>query len=111
MEIKEQRVGAVLVLKPEGPLKGDDVEDFKKRTAQALSESLGRCVIDATAVQFIDSTGLEALLDMNEAVAETGHPLKVCCVNETIREVLELTQLAAQFEQFPDVNSAVRSFL
>ena len=111
MEIKEQRVGAVLVLKPEGPLKGDDVEDFKTRMSQALGETLGRCVIDATAVQFIDSTGLEALLDMNEAVAETGHPLKVCCVNETIREVLELTQLASQFEQYPDVNSAVRSFL
>lgn len=111
MEFKEQKVGAVLVLRPEGPLKADSAEDLKNRMTQAMGESLGRCVLDASAIQFIDSRGLETLLEINEAVAQTGHLLKLCGANETVREVLDLTQLAAQFEQFPDVSSAVRSFL
>jgi anti-anti-sigma regulatory factor len=40
-----------------------------------------------------------------------GQSLKLCSVNKTIREVLELTDLAAQFDQFDDATSAVRSFL
>jgi anti-anti-sigma factor len=111
VEIKEQKHGAVLVVRPEGPLKSDDAEAFKTRMTRALAESLGRCVVDASAIQFIDSKGLEALVEVNEAVAQTGYLLKLCGVNETIREVLELTQLASQFEQYPDLNSAVRSFL
>ena len=111
MEIKEQRYGAVLVVRPEGPLKSDDAAAFKTRMTRALGESLGRCVIDASAIQFIDSKGLETLLEVNEAVAQTGYLLKLSGTNETIREVLDLTQLASQFEQYPDLNSAVRSFL
>ena len=40
-----------------------------------------------------------------------GRALKLCAVNKTIRQVLELTALVSQFEHFEDVNSAVRSFL
>jgi len=111
MVLKEQKCGAVTVLKPEGPLKGEDAEQFHKRVTELLSGSLGRCVVDATAIQFVDSQGLEALVDANEEVAQTGQSLKLCGVNETIRQVLELTELASQFEYFADVNAAVRSFL
>jgi anti-anti-sigma factor len=111
VEFKEQQVGAILVMRPEGPLKGEAAEDFKKRMTHALNESLGRCIIDGSAIQFIDSRGLEVLVEVNEAVAQTGHLLKLCGLNDTIREVLDLTQLASQIEQYPDVNTAVRSFL
>jgi len=111
VDIKEQKHGAVLVVRPEGPLKGDDAEAFKNRMTRALGESLGRCVVDASAVQFIDSKGLEALVEVNEAVSQTGCLLKLCGTNDTVREVLELTQLASQFDQYDDLNSAVRSFL
>ena len=111
MEIREQKHGAVLIVRPEGPLKADDAEAFKNRMTRALGESLGRCVVDASAVQFIDSKGLETLVEVNEAVSQTGTLLKLCGANDTIREVLELTQLASQFDQSDDLNSAVRSFL
>jgi anti-anti-sigma factor len=68
-------------------------------------------VLDASAIQFVDSKGLEALVDAYDAIAQTGQSLKLCGVNETIRQVLELTELASRFEHFADVNAAVRSFL
>jgi anti-anti-sigma factor len=111
MILKEQKCGAVHVLRPEGPLKAEDAEQFKSRLVQLLGASLGRCVVDASAIQFVDSKGLEALVEANEAMAQTGQPLKLCGANETVRQVLELTELASQFEHFADVNAAVRSFL
>ena len=72
---------------------------------------MGRCVVDASAIQFVDTKGLEALVDANDEVAQTGQSLKLCGLNDTVRQVLELTDLAARFEYYADANAAVRSFL
>ncbi len=111
MDVHEQQHGAVMVLKPDGPLAGADVEPVKGRLLQTLKENLGRIVLDASAVPFVDSIGLEALVDVTNEMAHSGQALKLCAVNETVRQVLELTGLSPQFEHFEDVNSAVRSFL
>ncbi len=111
MNIIEQHQGAVTVLKPEGPLAADDVKLFATALSKAIGTNLGRCVVDLSAVPFVDSKGLEALLDATEEMAHGGRALKLCAVNKTIRQVLELTELVSQFDHFEDVNSAVRSFL
>jgi anti-anti-sigma factor len=111
MTLTEQECGAVKVLRPEGPLKAGGAQQFKERLTELADSSLGRCVVDASAMQFVDSKGLEALAEANAHIVQTGHPLKLCGVNETVREVLDLTELSGQFEYFPDVNAAVRSFL
>jgi anti-anti-sigma factor len=59
----------------------------------------------------VDSRGLEALVDVTNEMSRSGQWLKLCAVNRTVRQVLELTGLSSQFEHFEDPNSAVRSFL
>ncbi len=111
MEINEQIKGAVRVLRPTGALAGQDAEKVKSRAAQAAAASLGKVVIDAGAVPFVDSRGLEVLVELSEELGATGQVLKLAAANETLREVLELTELSAHFEHYEDVNAAVRSFL
>ncbi len=111
MQVQEQQHGAVTVLKPDGPLVGTDVDQLKTRLLEVLKENLGRMVLDASKVPFVDSKGLEGLVDVTNELAQGGLSLKICGLNETIRQVLELTDLSSQFEHFEDANSAVRSFL
>ena len=111
MTIHEQKHGAVMVIAPDGPLVQSDAERFKERAVAAFSRSLGRLVIDASKVPFVDSKGLEALLDVNDHLGQSGQAIKLCAANKTIREVLSLTELAPLFEQYDDVTTAVRSFL
>lgn len=111
MEIQEQTKGAVKVLRPKGPLCMADADQFKRQTAEMAAAALGRIVIDASAMPYVDSRGLEVLADLSEELGQSGQALKLCAVNETIREVLELTELASLFEHYEDVNAAVRSFL
>ena len=111
MKISQQQHGAVTVLRPDGPLVGPDVEVFKNRLMQAARDSFGRVVLDGSAVALVDSKALEALLDVADEMAQFGHALKICALNETVRQVLELTGLSSQFEHYEDANSAVRSFL
>jgi len=111
MEITDQTQGAVRVLKPRGPLAAPEAEEFKTRAAETASESLGRLLIDASGVPFVDSRGLEVLVELSEDLSQSGRALKLCSLNETVREVLELTDLAGLFEFYDDVNAGVRSFL
>ncbi|MDX2116576.1 MAG: STAS domain-containing protein [Planctomycetota bacterium] len=111
MDIVEQRQGAVTVVKPLGPLVQGDADQFGRAVKDVMQRSLGRFVIDASAVAFVDSRGLEVLLEATEALAAGGGTLRFCGANETVREVLDLTEVGSQCEHFEEMNSAVRSFL
>jgi anti-anti-sigma factor len=111
MKITEQRQGAVTVLKPEGALVEDCANLFRQRIRAAFTESLGRFVVDLSAVPFVDSVGLEALVGLSDEMGRSGQTLRLCAANKTVREVLELTDLTSHFDHFDDANTAVRSFL
>ena len=111
MDIVEINQGAVTVLKVSGPLNGEAAADFRGRALEAARRTMGRVVVDAAAVPFADSGGVEALVDVTEQLAEGGRSLKLCAPSATVREVLELTGWAEEFEFFDDVTSGVRSFL
>jgi len=111
MDILEQRHGAVTVVKPQGPLILAEAEQFSRHVGEVMLRSLGRLVIDASAVAYVDSAGLESLVSATQELSASGRSLRLCGAGETLREVLELTGLSDRFEYYEDVNTAVRSFL
>lgn len=111
MKIQSQQNGAVTIIRPEGPLLEVDADEVKRTLLETSAETLGRVVLDMEAIPFVDSRGLEVLVEVTEEMSESGQALKLCAANKTVREVLELTALAPLFEHFEDVGSAARSFL
>ena len=111
MMIHEEKKGAVTVLRPDGPLLGADVEGFRHKLLRTRVATMGRFVLDVSGLAYADSKGLETLVEVQEELARAGQSLKLCGLNETLREVLDLTELAPRFESYSDVGSAVRSFL
>lgn len=109
MNITEQREGEVAIIKPQGLLTGSDADTLKSRLAAVLDDP-GRVVLDASEIAFADSRGLEVLVEATERLIRSGQALKLAGVNETLREALELTELATLFEQYEDVEAAVGSF-
>lgn len=109
--LTEIRHGAVLVLRPGGPLVQEDAQSLRERAADAVGPALGRIAIDMADAMYVDSAGLEAMLDIAEDLARAGQTLRLSGVAPTVREVLEITGLAQKFEYHDDPTSAVRSFL
>src|SRR5579864_8109429 len=105
MQIAEKRQGAVSIIRPDGPLIGEDAAQLGSVVSTAAANNLGRVVLDMAAIPFVDSKGLEVLLDLAERVAEGGRALKLCATAKTVREVLELTGLVSHFEYFDDTHS------
>ena len=111
MQIDKQQKGAVIVLKPKGPITHNEADDLKQVLMDSVAQNFGRVVLDASAIPFVDSRGLEVLADVSEGLTESGQALKLFNANETIREVFYLVDLTSMFEYFEDLNAAVRSFL
>ncbi|MCH8823945.1 MAG: STAS domain-containing protein [Planctomycetes bacterium] len=111
MEIEEHNYGAVAVIKPIGALTVADADSLKAQMLDVRTKSLGRIVLDVTAVPFVDSRGLEVLVEVAREMTRTGQTLKLAGLTEVLDEVLKLTGLNSSFEYFEDVNAAVRSFL
>lgn len=111
MMLEEHNAGAVTVLRAVGSLSGEDTAGFTQRGEALIGASLGRFIVDASRITFVDSAGLEGLLTLSDRLEATGQSLRLCGAGETLREVLEITGLSGNFEFYADVNSAVRSFL
>lgn len=111
MEIAETTHGAVSVLKPLEPVTGDDAQAFLARVQQTVPVSLGRIAVDCGRITHVDSAGLEAFVTAGQKLLAVGHALKLFEVNDTLREVFELTDTASLFEFYTDLNAATRSYL
>ena len=111
MQVHEQKHGAVTVLKPVGPLTQDDANLLKTRMDEVGKASMGRFVLDVSSVPFIDSRGLEVLVEVHDEQGASGQSLKLSGIHPNLREVLDVTELAPLFEQYEDATAAVRSFL
>lgn len=110
-EPRVQKIGAVTVVSPRGPLSGDAAVAFAQLLADKASESLGRLVVDLEAVPTLDSLGLETLVDAALALEDSGIVLRLAGVNPLLETVLEITGQADVFDRYADADEAARSFL
>src|SRR5690349_15848535 len=100
-------IGAACVLRPSAALAEADVAAFRQLADDASRRCAGRVVLDASSIPYVDSAGLEALLDVTEALGKAGRSLKICCANATIRQILRITGIAGSFELYDEVNAGV----
>lgn len=110
MQIETQQQAAVTVLTPKGPLLTSDAKAVLAAVREAMNKSMGRVVLDVSKVPFTDSQGLEMIHEIGTELIKKGRVFKIAGANETMREVLSLTEVGALCEQFDDVSTAVRSY-
>jgi anti-sigma B factor antagonist len=67
-------------------------------------------VLNLTGLMYLDSSGIGELARMYVAVVKQGGTMKVIGLTPKVQEVLKITQLSQVFQEFPDEQSAMRSF-
>ncbi len=87
--------------------------DLEIYTADAIENALstaprGTLIIDVSAVEFIDSTGLAVLVNALKRVRDSGGNLCLCGVTPAVRTILHLTRLDRLFQIYANVETAVR---
>lgn len=84
--------------------------DLKEQMLQLFDDGKCNLIIDLTAVRFVDSSGLGALVSGFKNASARDGSLKLCCLQPQVRSMFELTRLHRVFEIFPSVDEALTSF-
>jgi anti-sigma B factor antagonist len=90
--------------------------DIDIQTAPALREQLASLspavrivVVDLAAVEFLDSSGVGALVGAAAALEEAGGSLRLACPPPQVQKVFRISRLAEVIPIFDDVEEALRS--
>ena len=98
MEIESTNRGGTLVVCPRGLLAGTDAESLRTYLGELAGNGKTEVVLDCSKLRFVDSRGLEVLMEAAEQFIRSGQTLKLSGAKATIQEVLDLTELASLFE-------------
>lgn len=78
---------------------------LKQQFISLLTEQYNLWILDMTNVEFVDSSGLSALVIGLKTAREHGYRLVLCNLNSTVRLTLEITQLDRALEIFDNVDA------
>jgi anti-sigma B factor antagonist len=82
---------------------------FKALVQVAVADTRTPVVVDLTAVQFIDSTGLGALISGLRATRQVGSDLRIAGAGPQVRSVLAMTRIDRVIHPYPSVEAALRA--
>ena len=72
--------------------------EFSRRLNEAIARGKTSVVLDLSAVEFIDSTGLSVLLNGLRRVTRAQGRLALVCANPTVLRLFEITKLDTTFD-------------
>jgi anti-sigma B factor antagonist len=107
MRIVEQKIGSNVILAVLEPrMVADKAQTFKDAVGPYCSNGPVSMVLDLAKVEFIDSTGLGAILSVLKRMPE-GSELMVCQLNEAVTNMFMLTRMDRVFTICKTVDEAV----
>jgi anti-sigma B factor antagonist len=96
----------------EGPdrLEANISDDFRKMINRLVDEGKSCLVINMEKTEFMDSSGLGALVSRIAATRASQGDVRLACASPFILNLLKITHLDKVFKCFEDVTSAIKSF-
>lgn len=106
-EIAETVENGVPVVVVHGELDVSTTPRLKDRVMSLAEQGHASAVVDLSAVTFVDSTALGALVSGVKRFRDNGGDLRLVVVDPHIEKVLEITGLTEVFAIFPTSTEAV----
>ncbi|HEY1242667.1 MAG TPA: STAS domain-containing protein [Bryobacteraceae bacterium] len=111
LDITQREREGVVILDMKGRLKaGDEATAFRDKIAEVVQGGVQQLVANLEGVDYIDSTGLGALVVSAMSLRKNSGNMKLLKLNRRNIELLVMTKLATVFEIFNDEQDAVNSY-
>lgn len=109
MQVKAESYGHAVIFNCKGELTADSLEAFGREVAKHLPDAVTDLVLNMAEVPFIDSPGLEYLLDLQEKLTEKLGQVTLTNLDENLEKIFEITRLDRSFQFCKDVSEAVKA--
>jgi anti-sigma B factor antagonist len=111
LEITEREREGIVLLDMKGRIvAGSESGAFRDELAGLQAEGKLEAILNLAEVDFIDSTGLGAMVVSASTLKKAGGKVKLLSLNKRNIELLVITRLTTMFELFDDEQDAVNSF-
>ena len=113
MDIEVRQKGRAMVIKPSAARVDIEVApQFRTALLQLIEQGARSVVVDMSQVNFIDSSGLGALVSALKALKtkERNGDIKLANVQPPVSALLEIIRLQRVFSSYGSVDLAVQSF-
>ena len=107
MRIKTDKVdGILVVMLMEGSMDASAAPEIKQRVLDFIGRGDKNIVLNLSRLRFMDSTGLGAVISILKALGRDGY-LGLCCVPESIMDIIRLTRLDRALKIYPTQETAL----
>ncbi len=89
---------------------GEETNKLREEIKQLLAAGVKKIVINLSGVDFIDSSGLGALVGLYSTANAQGAKIRLASISKRFRELLMITKLLTVFEVYDDEPAAIHSF-
>lgn len=110
LEIHERETEGIRIIDLKGRLTAGEAGAVRDRVRELLTTGAKQFIFNLQEVDYIDSTGLGAMVMCYTGVEKAGGGLKLLSLNRRNVELLVLTKLTTVFELFSEEQDAVNSF-
>lgn len=93
MKITERKKGSHLILDMQGSIDLYNISQLKKKLFQFAEERVPSLVINMQKINYLDSTGIGALVAGQKKISENSGRLSLMSVNEDVMTILKLAAL------------------
>jgi anti-sigma B factor antagonist len=111
LEITQREMNGIYLLALKGRLAlGQESNGLLTMIDNLLGFGATRIVINLEQVNYVDSAGLGALIEMHRKTKDKGGTLKLCNLGPNLKRALEIARLLPIFDTCPTETAAVASF-
>lgn len=109
LEVRNQTLGGCLIVRVAGELDQAGAPVLRDHVLGHLALGHTNIVVDLTRVSFVDSAGVGVLLVAHHEATADGGRTRFAGVQDSVRQVLELTQVDRVLELHDDVSDALEA--
>ncbi len=105
-----RQAGVVSLLDISGRLTSFETGALRDSISRLLKQGHKDIVLNLSGLQYLDSSGIGELARVYVSVVRQSGQMKVIGLSSRVEEILKVTHLYQVFPEFPDEESALKSF-
>ena len=110
MQISIKTTNDVTVLDIEGKLDALTSPDAQSQITRLLEEGATKILVNFDKLEYISSAGLRILLATAKQLKSDDGELRICCLNDIVKEVFDISGFITIFKVFASVSEALDDF-
>jgi len=110
MDVSIRDVATIKVVGLEGDLDTNTAPDAEQHLNQTIADGATKILLNLEKLEYTSSAGLRVLLSTAKKLKAAAGSLRICCLNETVEEVFEISGFDTILDVFATEAEALAGF-